>query len=202
MASDAKRDAEALLRAGIYWQVNREYEKAIANLERALELDPSSAEAHRALGQTLSYRAAEMPADSDARPSMLERAEKLVRDAIRLAGSETASALHDLAWIFDERGDLAAASEQYRRALAVAGAESRENDLTPLRYNLACSLAKMKQLEEALAELRPVLQDPWRGEIWRWAEKDPDFDNLRTAPGVREQFATLIAAAKERESAS
>jgi tetratricopeptide (TPR) repeat protein len=197
MPGDPAKDSEAALRAGLYWRVQGDYENAIANLERAVALNPEFANAHRVLGQTLSYWAADT-AEPRRREELLERAAEEVQLAIRLR--ETPAALHDLAWILDEKGDLEGAVDTYRRALQAGLAEEKESpqrDFTPLRYNLACSLAKLGQFEGAIDQLTPVFKDEWRGEVWRWAAKDPDFEPLRESEWGK-RLTELIEAAQAR----
>jgi len=188
--------AEVLRREGVSLLADRKHDEAIAKLLEAVKLDPQSAEAHRCLGQAWSYMAAELPPGEE-KNRLLVLAEQSVRKARELLGEETVAILHDLAWIYDEQGHYEEAIGLYRRGLNVGGPESPQNDLTPIRYNLACSLAKRNRIQEAAAELKLILAEPWRkGELWKWAPKDADLKALRDSP----EWSAIAALIGERAS--
>jgi tetratricopeptide (TPR) repeat protein len=206
MAVDFKNKADGLLREGVYRLSQGEYEAAEAVLRRAVELNPQLPAAHQQLGRTLSYRAAEMN-EGNGKIELLDEAEASVKQASELQEKPTPGTLHDLAWIYDERGgveNITRAVELYRQALDQFGrVESPDNDLTPVYYNLACSLVKLgpDHLGEALDTISHVFEDPWRGDAWRFAERDPDLEELRTSPLTAEKFKQLVVKAQARSKA-
>ena len=73
-----------------------------------------------------------------------------------------------------ERGEHDKALEQYKRALEL------EPKNSIVHYNIACSYARMKKVEEALDALERSVQCGYRDVDWM--EKDADLDNLRDSP--------------------
>lgn len=186
----AKAEVEFQIEAGLRVRLKGQYREARDHFELAVRLDPTSAEAHRYLGQTLSYEAAyEMQPSSD-KDAALEKAERMIRRAESLQGGQSPDTLHDLAWIEDERGHYDSAIRLYVCAREQAEREGREKNVA-FDYNLACAFSKAHKEEEALAELEPII-----GQLWEWAEKDPDLAALRTSELTRQRFEQLIDDAK------
>lgn len=82
------------------------------------------------------------------------------------------------------QGDLLNSLGQFRRALAV---DERLATLQPqdcvAHYNLACSLARMGRIDDALAELRAALE---RGYCdFAYLQRDVDLEALRCRPGYQ-----------------
>ena len=73
-----------------------------------------------------------------------------------------------------ERGEYEHALDQYRRALEIEPKNSIAH------YNVACSYARMKKVDEALDALELAVKHGYRDV--GWMEKDADLDNLRDAP--------------------
>src|SRR2546422_323859 len=113
-------EIDALIKTALYSRVQGDYKQAVARLEEAIRLDPSSAEAHRYLGQTFSYQAADVSDDPRLKADLLERAAVLILKAKDLHGGHTPDTLHDLAWVLDEKGELTAAIELYYSARALS----------------------------------------------------------------------------------
>jgi len=181
---------DAVINAGLRSRVEGDYAAARKQFEEALRLDPTSAEAHRYLGQTLSYQAADVVEDPRAKEAALDEAEKMVRQAEALQGGESPDSLHDMAWIEDERGRYETAIALYRKARDQARREAREENIG-FTYNLVCALAKFGALDDALEELSSVIN-----EAWKWAERDPDLENLRNSPVTSQRLQRLISEAK------
>jgi tetratricopeptide (TPR) repeat protein len=203
MPTDIKTESETLVREATLNLSENDFDSAEHKLRDAVALNPALADAHRLLGRTRSYKAASAK-DADVRKRLLTEAELRIRKSIELAG-ESAFALHDLGWICDERGtadDLEQAVALYRKALeAFSRTESRENDLTAIRYNLACSLTKLGRdhFKEAIEALTPVFKDPWREDVSPIAERDPDLEPLRTWEEGK-ALGELIAIGRNRSS--
>jgi tetratricopeptide (TPR) repeat protein len=202
MPTDIKTESETLVGEASLDISENDFDSAEKKLRAAIALNPALPDAHRLLGRTLSYGAASAK-DVDAKKKLLAEAEQQVRESIALA-DESAVALHDLGWIYDERGtvdDLKQAVTFYRKALAAfSRTESRENDLTAIRYNLACSLTKLGDYAEATAALTPVFTDPWREDVSEFADRDPDFEPLRQSEEWGKVFRQLIETGRKRSS--
>ncbi len=185
---------KSLIKEAIFHRAKREYTPALARLEHALELAPTDPDALQELGRTLSYSAAET-GDLTQKTALLDRAEAALKRAATFPGVSRKECLHDLAWVYDERGDFTRAVELYREAVAAdvdeRGAHRRPDfgqvPDTALAYNLACSLAKAGRGDEALDVLEPVIAD-----AWKWAEKDRDLEPLRQSPAWRPRLDALL----------
>jgi tetratricopeptide (TPR) repeat protein len=103
---------------------------------------------------------------------------------------DDADCLHDLAWIYDERGAFEKAIEFYERAQESTRQKGLSED-PALAYNLACSLAKGGKQAEALETLKRVIK-----ETWKWAEEDPDFKELRESADWGNRFRDMLSSAK------
>jgi spermidine synthase len=133
---DARRAlAQALAAAG-------DETAAIAEYERALILDPDSAEAHNDLGLLLMKQ------------GDLTRAAGSFEHAARVDPS-SAAAFHNLGLVHAARGDAAGAERAYREALA------RDPRLVEAWGNLAALLAATNRRDDAIAALESLLRiDP------------------------------------------
>jgi tetratricopeptide (TPR) repeat protein len=196
VVADTITIAQSLIKRAVHWRSKGDYEEALAELEQALMISPELAEAHREMGRTLSYYAADAK-DVDRKRSLLDRAESAVRRAMELKGASLADALHDLAWIEDERGELERAighyheAQELRRQQAAHGEASSAKAEAALAYNLACSLAKAHRLAEAFAELQRAIS-----ETWRFAETDPDLSPLRDSVEWKDRWAEMMRKAR------
>jgi tetratricopeptide (TPR) repeat protein len=202
MPTDIKTESETLVREASLDLSENDLDSAEKKLRAAIALNPALPDANRLLGRTLSYAAASAK-DVGSKKKLLAEAEQWVKESIALA-EESAVALHDLAWIYDERGtvdDLKQAVTFYRKALDdFSRTESRENDLTAIRYNLACSLTKLGNYAEATAALTPVFTDPWRQDVSQFAARDLDFEPLRQSAEWGAIFRQLILTGRKRSS--
>jgi tetratricopeptide (TPR) repeat protein len=88
---------------------------------------------------------------------------------------------------FLERGEYEKALEQYKRALEVEPKNSIAH------YNVACTLARLKKVDEALDALERAVQCGYRD--FDWMEKDADLDNLRESP----RYKALVRRLREDE---
>lgn len=184
LPGDAQKSAERFLKLGLYRAARREYGRAIARLERATELDPSSAEAHLELGRILSYHAAESGLEGEDKKSVLQQAEFEVGKAVALrGGSHDADTLHVLAWVCHDGGKHERAAELYEEAWTKSDGQGWE-----IKYNRSCALAALGRGDEALADLGLI---PKGHRAWRVAEEDEELKALRVAPW-RARFMSLV----------
>jgi tetratricopeptide (TPR) repeat protein len=189
-----------------YWWRVGDWARGAARSERAIAISPTSHTAYEVYAIGLMNRSSGITiAEIRTKLQLLAEAERLVRLAWQLNPAIRPGILHSpariyhhlgrifnaqgwvyhsLGWIYDERRDLARAIEFYRMALRERLAPAFR---ARYRYDLACALCKAGQLQEALAELRPIIA---LENSWQLALTDPDFENLRrfTAP----QFEALI----------
>jgi tetratricopeptide (TPR) repeat protein len=111
-------------------------------------------------------------------------------------GANKAAVLHWLGWICDERQDYAKAIIYYRQAIAASGAsEPNTNDY---KYDLACSLAKAGQLQDALNILREVASVD---KNWESIPEDEDFDKIRDDPSARAELERMLKDASVQHTA-
>ncbi len=203
------RKATYFVKLGKYWNVIENYPRAIARFRKAIDLNPKSWDGHIELAKTFSYLASRPKAPESQKTRLLGQAETHANQALHLMraeehyacaqrlGSKENPAARDLqyelskilwilAWIADEREDYGRAIEFYR--------EARENDLKQkslsITYNLACSYAKARRFEEALAELGKVILID---ENWELVPLDADFDGLRADPIFGPRLERMIA---------
>lgn len=180
---------DSLIKEAIFRRAKREYTLSLARLESALELAPTHPATLRELGRTLSYYAAETK-DRQQKDVLLDRAEAALKRAAEL-GASRAAGLHDLAWVYDERGDYIRAVELYREAVAANNEEGTLSNAA-LAYNLACALAKAGRGNEALDALEPVIVD-----VWKWVEKDRDLETLRESVALKSRLEALLAKGRQ-----
>ena len=121
------------------------YETAARLLERAILLDPTRAYAYNALGIAYLQQVTQ-------HPDYYDRAVAAFHDAIRFA-PDWAYPVHNLALTFSERGQFAAAGQEYRNAMKLAPQYSY------LPYNLALLNQRLNRLEEAERLYRLALSE-------------------------------------------
>lgn len=140
-ALEQRPDSIALQRmsAALFERSGR-FEEAIAQHEKLLALDPSSASAANDLASLLSERR------SDA--ESLDRAFKIAQ---RLSGSEIPQYLDTLGWIYHLRGDQASALPLLKTAA------QRLPELGLVQYHLGVVLGELGQKEAAEASLNKAL---------------------------------------------
>lgn len=188
-----KRDLfETFLRLGLYWRLVENFPRAIARFQRAIELEPTNPEAHRALALALHYLAAQPGTNTSVRDQLLSRAEAEVNAAIDVLG-ERPILLFDLGWISDVRGDLGKAEEFYRRAQALDSVEAVHEP--NIAYNLACILARRGKLPEAFAEIEKIID---KDENWEDVLIDPELEPLRSHPELGKALRELAQTTRER----
>ncbi len=175
---------DALLVAGAMAIGRREYDKAIAHLERAIELDPDAywpagmvAQAYDALGE----RDATMVADRRA----LARCEKILGDEPDHSG-----ALGFLVTSLAGLGDADRAREWTTRALLF------DPDNARLHYNLACAMAKLGDADTAVDLIEPWIDQVSRGWLL-WMRSDNSLDPIREHP----RFVALMERGTRRLAA-
>jgi adenylate cyclase len=175
---------EAHTIAGATAIAQRDYEKAITHLERAIELDPDAywpagmvVQAYVALGEP------EAAASADRRALM--RCEKILADEPDHSG-----ALGFLVTSLAGLGQADRAREWTKRALLF------DPDNARLHYNLACAMATLED-----ADLAVDLIEPWIDKVstgWvLWMQQDNSLDPIREHP----RFAALMERGLRRVAA-
>lgn len=89
---------------------------------------------------------------------------------------------------FLEEGKFERALVEYRRALQV----EPENHIA--WYNIACTLSRLQQAEEAIDALRKAIEFGYRD--LEWMKRDPDLDHVRGTQG----FADLVRELEKKVS--
>jgi len=181
-----------------FWRLAEQYERAILRGRRAVELDPKNDRAHWQLSYALSYycNASRESLDQTRRDAMLEEAIFFGRRAHSL--QTTAQALDAIGWALDEQGLHRRASEFFARARDLEATRAKKEGGTPdetYGYNLACSLCRAGDLNEALAALRSVLGSETDLDA---VSKDPDLAALKESAEHRQIFSALLADTRSR----
>ena len=191
--------AKFLVMFGNYWRRTKEYTRAIERIRRAIELDPSSAMAHKALGRALWNAVAEdlaTPASkiSASQVEFLKEAETefgTAQSLLAAKGQHDKEIPFDLGTISRLKGEINMAMDQYRKGAqlskALAQAEGRESDWD-FAYAIACLHAESHRYQEALDQLKEVIgkTQSWSYERGRaesrdykeWTRSDPDFAEM------------------------
>jgi len=176
---------EAHTVAGWHALEQRDFEKAIAHLERAIELDPQAywpagmvMQAYEALGDGKAVAAAERRA--------LALCEKILADEPDHSG-----ALGFFVTSLAGLGQAERAREWTRRAVLFDPGNAR------LHYNLACAMARLRDGDAAVD-----LAEPWIDRIslgaLSWMRRDNSFDPIRGHP----RFVALMERAARRLEAA
>jgi adenylate cyclase len=172
---------EAHTAAGATAIGQRNYEKAIVHLERAVELDPDAywpagmmVQAYEALGEREATLAAERRA--------LARCEKVLADEPDHSG-----ALGFLVTSLAGLGQVDRAREWTRRALLF------DPDNARLHYNLACAMARLRDADTAVDLIEPWIDKVSHGWLL-WMQKDNSLDRIRQHP----RFVALMARGARR----
>jgi tetratricopeptide (TPR) repeat protein len=175
-----------------FWWVVGDWARGAARSRRALEIGPTSYQAHLGYATGIMAQSSRLGSlEIKSKLLLLAEAERLLVRARQLRPGPDPSIQHKLGWIYDERGDFNKATEAYRVAMREA--------ITPdskarYGYDLACALAKTGRIEEALNELRPIIA---LQENWNLAQTDPDLQGLRQSQEHKDEFAALIEAGKK-----
>jgi hypothetical protein len=190
LVRDRRRLAAGLVKVALFYRHVGDYQTAIDRLDVAIQLDGDNPRSYDELGQTLSYQGGERASSAQEKQALLSRAEIALKRSLALRGKAPwAETLHALAWLYDERKQYGEAIVCYRKAKrAVKRVPDASYD--QIGYNLACALTKAGDFDEALKELESVLK---KKDFVEWAERDPDFERLRTAS---DEFQNLILRAK------
>jgi len=137
----------------------KQHDKAIAEVERAIALDPNDAEGYAWLGETLSF------------VGRLEEAIGLIEKAMRLNPHYPPFYIFQLGEAYRYMGRYEEAMAAYKKAL------TRNPDLLPAHFGLAVSYSELGREEEARAEAAEVLRlnPKYSLEVWRQTTplKDP-----------------------------
>lgn len=210
-----ERLATFLVMLGNYWRRTKEYGRAIERIRRAIELDPSSAAAHKALGRAIWNQVAEElaateTAISPSQTAVLTDAEAALERAQELlarSGQQDEEIPFDLGTISRLKGEIPQAIDQYRRGARLskdlARIQHREPDWD-FEFALACLYAKTGQYQQAMDELGGVIgkTQSWSQERRRienrdyreWTRSDPDFSGMFADDTWRVQLTALLAA--------
>ncbi|HEV8484240.1 MAG TPA: caspase family protein [Blastocatellia bacterium] len=152
----APEDAEAYFGVGYTYRLLKQYEQAVPQLKKALELRPGYYEAHRELAYC--YHSS---GDSDSAVAEYHQAEGYrgeTSDSGEMAGNQLA-----LSALYTEKGQQVGGSEgeQYKKAGAGYGLEAREMDPTlKLALKTLANAGLTSRMENYLpADVRRVLND-------------------------------------------
>lgn len=200
--AEALKSAAHFVKLAGFWRKAEKFPRALARWERARELAPLNPTIFREMALTLAAWAAVQPegppSAADRLASAMEKmeeAEKLQEDGPDLKNLEAR------AWILDEQGNFEKAAAALRQARNLDRAQAQQQGRSQnekLSYNLACSLAKAGNFEEALTALAEVIH---REPYWQQAKKELDFQKLRETIPWGEKLEKMIADA-ERASSS
>jgi spermidine synthase len=133
-------------------------EEAKAQYEKALQINPDSPEAHYNLGDFY-YQSGEM-----------ERALEHYGQVLRIDPKHVKT-LFVLGGLMAEQGKLDAAFGYYREALTLAPQSIAGH------YNMACVLARKKEIKRAVESLRKAVEAGFND--WDSLREDPDLENIR-----------------------
>jgi tetratricopeptide (TPR) repeat protein len=195
-----EKRATFLVKMSNYWRRWKEYDRAIERARRAVELDPLSPAAHKALGRAIwnkvseDLAAAKLPISSEQLKS-LDEAEAELKTAQRLlaqANGHDEEIPFDLGTICRFKGDVPGAVGHYQRGAQLSKALAVNEGRAPdwdFDFALACLYAQNGQYQEALDQMKLVIgkteswsQDRRRVEIRNyrdWMLSDPDFAAMR-----------------------
>jgi adenylate cyclase len=176
---------EAQLHAGYLNIGMQRYADAVRHLEAAMALDPSAYRPAGMIVQAYVGVGDQKKAKAAAR-RLVEHCEKILA-----VEPDHGGALGFMVPALAELGEADRAREWARRAVLF------DPDNVRLLYNLACGMARMKDAESACDLLEGVLNKINSGWLL-WAEKDNDFDSMRTYP----RFVAMLAKARERFEAA
>lgn len=192
-----QRLATCFVMLGNYWRRTKEYGRAVERIRRAIELDPSSASAHKALGRAIWNAVAEeldASNNSTASPAQLtalQESQTELETARKLLAAKNQldeEIAYDLGTILRLKGELAQSVDEYRHGAQLSKDLARNQGREPdwdFEYAIACLFAANKQHQEALDELKTVIgkTESWSQERQRvesrdyrnWMKSDPDF---------------------------
>jgi len=154
---------------GLYHFELEHYDRALDCFEQAAALNPASIDAIFYKAGCLGYLS-RREQDAESKNKLLQRALEASRKVVDLIPQDAYN-LIALGWILDEMGSYEEAIKQYDRALAI------NPKLSGARYNKACALAKAGRLEDAMAILQSLTQEPM------WLEEAREDEDLTTTLG-------------------
>jgi Flp pilus assembly protein TadD len=131
---------EAYFQLGALHDENKNKEKSVASMKKAIELNPRNAAALNYLG----YTWAEMGVQ-------LEEAEELIRRALELQPND-GFYIDSLGWVYYQKGDYVRAIEQLERAVEIT-----VDDPTIIEH-LADAYEKVGKTDRALVRYREALK--------------------------------------------
>lgn len=194
--ADKTKSAEYFLKLACYWRLVKNYPRAIARVERAVDLAPDLSDARRDLARTLTHWAETLPDDSSLRRERLKRALKVLEETRARLQEEDESLLFELAYTHDILGEFEAAAELYRKARTMdqeQAVAANQEEYWYLTYNLACSLSLAGKLEEAFAEVTLFLER-WP-DRWKLVQKDPHLRRIRETSPWKEKLQDFFSKA-------
>ena len=175
---------EAQLYAGYFQVIQGHFDEAVAHFEAAIDIDPIAYRAAGMVVQAYEGLGDRANVEASARRS-LERCERILA-----VEPDHSGALGFLVTALAELGQADRARQWARWAVLF------DPDNLRLRYNLACGLAKLKDVEAACDLLDSVVEQVSGGWL-RWMDTDNSLDPIRAHP----RFAALMARARERAAA-
>jgi tetratricopeptide (TPR) repeat protein len=133
-------NAYAFRQIGVIENGRRNYDAAVANYKRALEINPNEAIAANNLAMIY----------AEYNKGNLDEAQRLIQEVVRRYPNDP-SAADTLGWVYYKRGLHDAAIEQFRKAIARA-------DKAVYRYHLGRALADKGEREAARRELQTAIR--------------------------------------------
>jgi tetratricopeptide (TPR) repeat protein len=205
--------AELLVDFGKYWRQKKEYRLAIGRIQRALEIDPASARAHKNLGRAYWNKVGDdLPATGIAtsaeHKSFLDRAEAELNAAKNLLTSRNEpyeDILFDFGTISRFRGNHSAAISNYEEGARLSKVRAQGENRAPdwdFDYAIACLYARDKnQYQQAVDKMKEIVnntqtwdQDRSRTEprnYREWMRTDQDFEGMMAEDDWKRQLDAL-----------
>jgi tetratricopeptide (TPR) repeat protein len=152
--TEAWADPELYYKVGIYYLTLKKYEFAIENFEKAIRINPYQKFVYFHIG-VIYIKLRNWENAIECFKKSIERNE------------EKPEAYYNLGWIYDEMENYKEAIMYYEKSLET---------FYDAIYNKACSLAKWGKEDEAIEELRKIID---REEVRKIAQTDPDLRELR-----------------------
>jgi tetratricopeptide (TPR) repeat protein len=188
--TDDKRTSDGFVKLAKFWRAHGDYARAILRLQRAIELDDRNSRAYQERGNTLALQVATGQISEERGNERLVDAVESIRKAKAIQRRFTSETAYALAWIYDEMREFDKAIFYYKKARDCERAEEQKGKKAtkyPITYNLACSLAKKGNFNNALDELALVIDKNWEA-----AAEDPDFAKLKGSPEHAKRLDDLV----------
>lgn len=155
-------DPDIYYKIGFYYYTFENYNAAIKNFKKALNLNLKQKNAYFYMG--VSYMMV----------GELDEAIKQLNESI-VQNEKKAESFYNIGWIWDEKGNYEKAIEFYERSLEIKSGVDDTLYYDTI-YNKACALAKCNRVEDSLIELKKVIS---KEEFKELAKTDEDLAILR-----------------------